>query len=201
MYYSQLGQDKWVCEIYGGKRGGYFVDVGAWNGVKISNTCHLEKELGWNGICIEPHPQAFEGLKSNRSCICENVCAAAAEGVVQFRCKGKGSMIVTGGGKNVVPCKAETLAVILDRHNAPRLIDYLSLDIEGTELDVLQVFPFERYEFGVMTIEHNAYLGQQWQARRDQMLALLESKGYARDREVGCDDWYINPRLARMKPA
>jgi FkbM family methyltransferase len=194
-YYSQLGQDKWVHEIYGDLRGGYFVEVGAYNGVKISNTYFLEKELEWNGICVEPLPGIFEELEANRTCICENVCVASHSGLVHFKCRGKGSMIVDLGARGkIVTREAKTLEQILDKNNAPKYIEYLSLDTEGNELDILQVFPFDKYEFGVMTIEHNAQVGQAYQDRRELMVALLTSKGYVRSREVSCDDWYINPR-------
>src|SRR5208282_2318440 len=52
-YYSQLGQDKWVIEnIFKHRRGGFFVDIGAYNGVDISNTYYMEQQLGWSGICV-----------------------------------------------------------------------------------------------------------------------------------------------------
>lgn len=194
-YHSQLGQDKWAHELYGDLRGGYFVEVGAYNGIKISNTYFLEKELEWNGICVEPLPGIFEELKSNRTCICENVCAASTYGLVHFKCRGKGSMIVDQGSRGkVVTREAKTLEQILDQNNAPKYIEYLSLDTEGNELDILQVFPFDKYEFGAMTIEHNAHVSQEHQDRRDLMVVLLTSKGYVRSREVSCDDWYVNPR-------
>src|SRR5258706_11369284 len=59
-YYSQHSQDRFVDNfLLHGKRGGVFVDVGAYDGVALSNTYYFEKELGWQGICIEPNPMAF----------------------------------------------------------------------------------------------------------------------------------------------
>jgi FkbM family methyltransferase len=193
MYVSQIGQDKWVCEIYSNKEHGYFLDVGAYNGVTISNTFHLEKELGWTGICVEPLPTAFEELRANRSCICENVCVAPSSGTVHFRRRGKGSKIVPGPGKKIIECQAETLDVILARHKVPAIMEYFSLDIEGSELDVLTGFPFDKYSFGAITVEHNAYVGPEWQERREKMFTLLTSHGYVRHMEVAQDDWYIHP--------
>jgi len=193
MYVSQIGQDKWICEIYSNKKHGYFLDVGAYNGVTISNTFYLEKELGWTGICVEPLPAAFAELQASRSCICENVCAAPSGGTVYFHRRGKGSKIVPGPGRKTIECRAETLAVILARHEAPAAMEYLSLDIEGGELDVLTGFPFDHYSFGAITVEHNAYVGPEWQERREKMFTLLTSHGYVRSREVDQDDWYIHP--------
>ena len=197
MYYSQVGQDKLVSEIYHGKRHGYFLDVGAYDGVTISNTFHFESELGWIGICVEPLPNVFPKLKSNRTCVCENSCVATSEGKVFFKCRGKGSKIVLSPGKHTVECKAETLVAILDRNNAPKNIEYMSIDIEGTELEVLESFPFDRYGFGVITVEHNSYVGGECLERRDRILTLLSSKGYTREMEVQQDDLYVNKTVLK----
>jgi FkbM family methyltransferase len=197
MYHSQVGQDKLVSEIYRGKRNGYFVDVGAYDGITISNTFHFEKELGWTGICVEPLPNVFPKLVLNRSCICVNSCVSTTEGSVFFKCRGKGSRIVQTPGRNTVERKSETLAAILDRSKAPKNMEYLSIDIEGLEFDVLKSFPFHQYGFGVITVEHNAYVGIECQERREQMLTFLSAKGYVREMEVQQDDLYINPPVLK----
>jgi hypothetical protein len=70
------------------------------------------------------------------------------------------------------------LADILERNDAPREIDYLSLDIEGGEYEVLRVFPFDKWMFRCMTIEHNAHMGPSNQAKREEIRKLLLSNGY-----------------------
>src|SRR5262245_35267462 len=72
---SQAGQDAWVInEVFGRKKNGFFVDIGATDGIDINNTYMLEKRHGWTGICIEPDPEFFRALRRNRSCICVNAC-------------------------------------------------------------------------------------------------------------------------------
>ena len=71
---SQLGQDILVDEYFGGKRGGVFVDIGAYDGVTFSNTLMLERERGWTGVCIEPLPDVFAELRQNRGCVCVQAC-------------------------------------------------------------------------------------------------------------------------------
>src|SRR5215510_8537437 len=72
-YHSQHGQDRFIdTNLLRGKRGGVFVDVGAYDGVALSNTCYFEKELGWTGLCIEPNPIVFERLTQNRNCTTVN---------------------------------------------------------------------------------------------------------------------------------
>jgi len=63
--YSQLNQDLWVLDTLKHKRNGIFVDVGAFDGINLSNTYLLEKEHGWNGICIEANSESFKKLKSS----------------------------------------------------------------------------------------------------------------------------------------
>ena len=81
---GQVGQDKWVCDRLGYKIGGYFMDIGAYDGVKLSNTYCLEKELGWDGVCIEPAKGAFMKLINNRSCLCIRNAISDSIGFAEF---------------------------------------------------------------------------------------------------------------------
>jgi hypothetical protein len=81
--YSQFGQDRFIAEtVYGGKRGGYFVEAGAGDGLWISNTLLLERKYGWTGILIEP-TSAFTALQRNRpDCICDNSALASERSTI-----------------------------------------------------------------------------------------------------------------------
>src|SRR5712691_8073947 len=81
---SQFRQDRFVLELLQGKREGFFLDSGASDGVRSSNTHLLESSFGWKGICIEPNDMFFAALKRNRSCICLNCCLYDREGEVDF---------------------------------------------------------------------------------------------------------------------
>src|SRR5579859_1429704 len=72
-YVSQYGQDAIVDKLLGHMTAGVFVDVGAYDGVTLSNTYFLETTRGWTGVCFEPNPATFEQLRAKRSCVCENV--------------------------------------------------------------------------------------------------------------------------------
>ena len=68
-YKSQIGQDKYISGvIFKNKKNGYFIELGAVDGIKLSNTYYFEKELNWKGICIEPNLKYKELLSSNRNC-------------------------------------------------------------------------------------------------------------------------------------
>lgn len=198
-YLSQAGQDKWVVEFFHGKRDGYFVDIGAYDGKQISNSYVLEKELGWNGLCIEPSIVMFNKLRKNRSC--QLVCRAAynENTVVMFDEIGVSGCIHPKGKFKV---QANTMDVILSEVNAPRVIDYISLDTEGSEYKVLQGFPFDKHEVILWTIEHNVcYGGKEQIALKRNIFDILSLNGFTRVREdVLCngdprypfEDWYVN---------
>lgn len=66
MSYSQLNQDINVLKFYKNAKNKYFVDIGASDGIELSNTYLLEKEYNWKGICVEPIPYRFNDLCNNR---------------------------------------------------------------------------------------------------------------------------------------
>jgi hypothetical protein len=97
-----------------------------------------------------------------------------------------------GSGKPVrVSRPARTIRSVLYEYRAPSVIDYWSLDTEGAELTLLQSFPFDAYTVRVLTVEHN------WLPARERIRAFLESRGYTRARELGCDDGYVRTNVAQ----
>src|SRR6185295_5167662 len=84
-FYSQVGQDRFLLEnFFRGKRRGVFVDVGAYDGEKFSNSLFFERSMGWTGLCVEPLPSAFAKLKTLRRVACERICVADFEGQAEF---------------------------------------------------------------------------------------------------------------------
>ena len=174
-------QDLAVAEYFGFARGLYFVDIGAFDGVHLSNTYQLEKELGWTGICVEPLEYAFAGLKLNRSCVC--ICAAAYSQsglTLDFAKSDVLSGLVDHVDRHVealagprVQVTTQTVASMLLEHGAPREIDYLSIDTEGSELEVLRGIDWDAHVFSYITLEHNFV-----EPRRAAMRAFLEERGY-----------------------
>ena len=190
-FYSEVGQDKWLTEtVFPGKRSGFFLDVGSGHGTIGSNTKGLE-ELGWTGVCIDPFPKHMEG----RTCqMLREVVFSEAGQTVSFRASGDlGGIDDTLGAWKAEASKAPlvdfttvTLADILARTNAPPHIDFISLDIEGAELDALKGFPFDRYSIGALAIEHNYE-----EPKRGDIEAYLRDRGYRRVHSVKQDDYYV----------
>jgi FkbM family methyltransferase len=162
--FSQAGQDLWIInEAFCKARNGYFVEIGSTNGVAINNTYLLEKRYGWSGICIEPNPYFFQHLEINRDGICLNTCVDRESGEVEFLFDSVMGGIIDGktdiqpkvSSSSAKPqrIKTTTLLDILKTHQAPKVIHYLSIDVEGAEERVLIDFPFDQYVFLTITIE------------------------------------------------
>lgn len=161
LYMSQQGQDVWVFgEAFNGERKRYFLDIGAHDGIHLSNTYLLESRYNWNGICVEANPDTFARLKKNRRTVCLNACLDSTEGFVDFAKRDVMGGIISSntdnreyGSHEVVQIKAQTLDGLLKEQNAPHEIDYLSIDIEGAEERVLGSFNFKEYRFNCISIE------------------------------------------------
>jgi FkbM family methyltransferase len=193
-FYSQIGQDIWVLETaLPGLRNGYFLDVGSADGTSLSNTKALE-ERGWNGICVDPFPTHMEG----RACqMFKEVVFSEAGKRMKFSTAGElgGLTDTLGGGKAyavqspAVEFTTVTLGDILMRAKAPHRIDFMSLDIEGAELEALRGFPFDRYQLGALAVEHNFE-----EPKRGQILELMKNHGFARVHTWHQDDFYLPRR-------
>lgn len=203
---SYQGQDLFVLDVLAGLRGGFFLDSGASDGINGSNTLLLETEFGWRGICVEPNDELFSRLASARRCICVNCCLYDRPCDVAFL-QGAGvfggiveeyeprlldyarSMIASRGGApggdGAVSKRARTIRSIFREHAAPRVIDYWSLDTEGSELSLLRSFPFDEHIVRVLTVEHNLT------PARERIRDFLERRGYRRVRALGIDDGYV----------
>ena len=189
-YPSEIGQDKWVTvKMFPGVTNGFFLDVGSGHGTIGSNTKALE-EKGWTGICVDPFPTHMD----DRTCRMEKVVVSSAAGaIVKFHThSGLGGMADTLGKwkdeaskSPAVEFTTTTLGAVLDGAKAPPFIHFLSLDIEGAELEALKGVPFDRYRFGAMAIEHNDE-----EPKRSDLLKFLETRGYRRVHSYKQDDFY-----------
>jgi FkbM family methyltransferase len=158
----------WVLHETGGKSGGYFVEFGAADGVALSNTYRLEKDYGWHGILAEPNPVWHAGLRQNRDAAIDFRCVFTTTGCsVPFAatrqallgtiaaytsCDGHAR---TRQNHELIDVETVLLDDLLEAHRAPRDIDFISIDTEGSELDILAHFDFERWNVLLFCIEHN----------------------------------------------
>jgi FkbM family methyltransferase len=197
---SQLRQDLFVlCEL-GFKRNGFFVEFGATNGIDLSNTHLLEKDFGWRGVLGEPARCWHRELSQRRSAAIETRCVWSTSGLILKFNEVASAELSTIHAFSSADLHSErrragrtydvetiSLNDMLEAHNAPTVIDYLSIDTEGSELEILRSFDFSRRSFSVITCEHN------YGPQREEIHALLGGHGYVRKyQELSeFDDWYV----------
>ena len=176
-YFSEHGQDRWLYEnLFKDKREGIYVEAGALDGLFHSNTLFFEREMGWTGLLIEANPAFLGNLYSHRP---DNVlvsCALGSElGVQPFRIFtnapiGWSGLHSTFSGRRLEDIRARapdafaataticvqtrTLIGVL-RESFVGEVDFLSLDVEGAEYDVLMDYPFEEIPIDVIMVEDN----------------------------------------------
>ena len=201
---SQFKQDVFALMVNKFKEDGYFVEFGATNGFDISNTYILEKQFGWRGVLVEPAKMWQENLIKNRDCNIEFDCVWHTSGeLLDFDMVKEGELstlsIFSNSDEHAkarqekITYVVNTISLIdlLKKYNAPKEIDYLSVDTEGSELDILSAFDFNEYRFNCITIEHN------FTENREKLKFLLAQNGYKRvfKHLSKWDDWYIPESL------
>jgi FkbM family methyltransferase len=207
---AQLYQDLWVLSETRRKKGGFFVEIGAFDGVRNSNTFLLEKELGWKGILVEPNPDCHQRLRQNRSAVISTKAVYSKRGTVEFlRVPEDPEMSsiadhafddkhadLRGGHSDAISVETLTLEDLLHEHDAPKTIDYISIDTEGSELEILSTFDFAKYDVRLISVEHNHFRARDVETER-----LLRRAGFKRVyRHVSrFDAWYKRVRPAETQ--
>lgn len=140
-------------EIFFEKENGFFIELGAYDGLTQSNTAFFEKTKNWTGILIEASRDRYEECVKNRpnsKCV-NTACSATDNASISFNHEnGLMSKVVDDG---VYSCDTSTLETILDNCEVDRNIDFLSLDVEGHELEVLEGLNLCKYRPNYMLIE------------------------------------------------
>ncbi|RXT55514.1 hypothetical protein B6S44_10435 [Bosea sp. Tri-44] len=202
---SQIEQERWVFAMCNGRRDGRFAEIGAFDGVLHSNSYFLESEHGWKGVCVEPNPALFARLKESRSALCLERAVYRESGqtlsfipsqeigtLAEFAAHDRyaddrAQAAATHGLIEVKTISFAEIAAMGDF--AETGFDYVSLDTEGSELDILRTIDLALHRIALLTIEHNFV-----EPRREEMCTLLAEAGYDR-LNVGFDDWYWHPAI------
>ena len=214
---SQLGQDIFVNAHTNKSNNNFFVEFGATNGIIHSNTYILEKELNWNGILVEPASIWHKELTKNRNCIIDKRCIYPKTGeemeflivknennsdyiyngidpepglssLKEYANNGDWASEVRLKNSKTEIVETITLNDLLDFYNAPNEINYLSIDSEGSELDILKSFNFSKRKIQIISVEHNYH-----PINREEIHNILCKEGYKRvfEKISKFDDWYI----------
>ncbi len=201
-YYSQYSQDKIIHHLLK-KKDGVFLDIGANDGITISNSYFFEKNLNWTGICIEPIREIFQELQKNRNSVTLNIGVWSSKKNLKFyRAHGYSEMLsgvvdsfnqdhyqrlqseikLNGGSLEEIVIEVDSLNNILQSNNT-YVIDFCSLDTEGSELEILKYFDFARFEIKLLVVEN--------QYKESQLREFLKSKNYIFLKRLGGDDLFI----------
>ena len=195
-FYSQHGEDYLIWKLLGegDNTDAYYVEVGALDGKRFSNTYALER-LGWRGICVEAHPEYYEHTRRNRpnATVVHAACCDCDADHITFQTNDRGTLSAITpldeqfirqrfadcfSGFEPIEVPARTLTTILDESDAPRCIDVVSVDVEGNELQVLRGIDFDQYDIRALIVEANSEQDQAVYA------AYLATKGYMLTRRV-----------------
>jgi FkbM family methyltransferase len=206
-YRSQFVQDVLIDRwVFGGLRDGIFVDIGAHDGVTLSNSYFFETVRGWRGLAVEPNPNAFAQASANRRCTVLNCCVADRPGKAQFlKISGHSEMLsgmighydpdhlkrietearTYGGTAETISVETRTLNDIAAEAEFTE-IHYLSVDTEGSELSILSGCDFGRLLVHALTVECN------FEHAKARMVALLAGHGFAHIHTLGHDLVFLN---------
>lgn len=201
-YFSQYGQDEFIDKVVlNKKRNGFFVDIGAHDGISYSNSNFFELYRGFTGLCIEPNPKVFELLQKNRNCTILNACIADKVGTVNFLAiEGYSEMLsgiidhyhprhleriedyiaMHGGNKREIDVNCTPLQNIALLQN--KTIDFISIDTEGNELSILKSIDFSKIEVLCFSIENNY--------EENGIEEIMNKNGYIKVHHLG-DDIYL----------
>ena len=189
---SENGQDLFALFSNKYKRGGTFLEFGAYDGVTFSNTFLLERLLNWSGVLLDPIPRHFEEMKLNRNCISIHAAITASKKEFVKILESPASNLSKPVSKRSITDKthkvpAFTLSEIIDKYFPAKSLDFLSIDVEGEDLEILASIDFSKYEINSICVEHNNRIGS------DEFLKYMEDSGYALvwNEFSGNDFWFI----------
>lgn len=190
--HSQIYQDIFVYFFSNLKTNGYFVEIGAADGITISNTYLLEKKFYWDGIICEPNPiHKFSNLTNRNAVLDTNIIDYKDFNNKYFYMNDdtfNSSINKKKNYKKKIYLKTISLNSLLKKYNSPKNIDYISIDTEGNEYSILRNFNFKKYNVKIFTIEHNFN-----NSKRSNILNIMNKNNYIRvfQKLSYMDDWYI----------
>ena len=200
-YYGQFSTDMLIELYFPDQKKGICVEVGAADGHKGSNTLYFEK-MGWKTLCIEPNPEYVKVLNGYRKIVSPYACGGKNEDDVEFTVFDIGDRNIMSSvsslspdsrlveqHKDIINAKQtyfvdiRKLDTILDIHTFPNDIDFISIDTEGTELDVLKGLDLVNRNITLLVVENNF---------DDKEIGLyMYLQGYIRDTRWKINDFYV----------
>ena len=189
---SQIYQDILAITLNKNSKKNYFVEFGAGDGKKFSNTYILEKNFGWNGLLVEPAKSLYKKLLKNRTSKISNLLLDNLDNKKKYFYEADdpylSSLKNNYKSKSKYFIKTISLNTLLKKNKSPKNISYISIDTEGNEYEILKNFKFTKYEVKLFTIEHNFNPN-----KRRKIFNLMKRNNYKRifKHLSYMDDWYV----------
>jgi FkbM family methyltransferase len=206
-YFSQSGQDKIIKNhFFRDYKNGFFIEIGAFDGLEGSNCFHFEKFLDWKGIAIEASPTQFDKLKKNRKCKLINKAISTVVEEVEFIDIVEGFTQMSGINNikynsnfnrtkknkktkfNKEILKTSTFDEIVSENFT---IDYLSIDIEGSEFELIKTVNFEKYDIKVISVENSFPKEQGFKE-------FFMNKNFSYFDRIGADEIFYNNKYYKL---
>jgi len=205
LFNSQHEIEKYLNHFF--RAPGFFLEIGCWDGLLISQTVWLEREMGWIGLCVDPFPKNFE----DRKCRVCNKAVAGKKGTREFikvsidrrhggdvsyfsgfrdYVKAHWPLIEKHCNYEIIPVETITMAELYATYSLPNYIEFLSVDTEGSELEIFESIDFNTVSFGLIVFEHN---GDDEVKRK--VGGILQANGYELIASLRCDDIYVNNNI------
>jgi FkbM family methyltransferase len=202
--HAQFAEDRVLAEIFGERANGHCVEVGANDGV-TGSASYLFERRGWQCLLVEPIPAMVQEIRRHRSCQVVNCAASSSEGEATFLVA-EGVEAVSGLdltperqewirqlGGTIKPLTVRTAT--LDRLLADAgftELDFVTIDVEGHELSVLEGFDLDHYRPRIVIIEDNSIAGNASVARH------MTNHGYVHFKRTGVNEWYAHESDAEL---
>jgi len=199
-YYSQYNQDFYIDELLKGKNNGVFIDIGAWDGVRYSNSYFFETKRNWTGVCVEPLSYEYKKLIKNRKCECFNIAISTKDGIEDFIMINhpEGGGMLSGLANKYNKAHMKRVNNFKDKIKRIKVkcktfnnlfydvglfnIDYCSIDVEGPDFEILKSIDFNKFDIKTFSIENNY---------KDNIKDFMHSKNYTLIKKLGCDEIYL----------
>jgi FkbM family methyltransferase len=196
--HAQFAEDRILAEIFGDRADGYCVEVGANDGV-TGSASYLFERRGWQCLLVEPIPKLAEEIRKHRTCRVVNCAASSREGEARF-IVAEGAEAVSGldltperiewirragGTIREISVRTATLDSLLEESGFTTL-DFVTIDVEGHELSVLEGFDLATYRPRIVIVEDNSVDGDVGVAR------YMADRGYVHFKRTGVNEWYAH---------
>jgi len=212
VFMSQSKEDRKLMAWFGGLCGGTYIEMGALNGKRYSNSYAFNNGMDWKGLLIEGSPKSYEELKVNRPnelfTVHAGVCGeemmlhyvdnvdAAVRGFVEFAAESFQKRWWSEQQiKNAIEVRCRPLKDILMDTVGPEFhFDFFSLDIEGGELQALSSLDFDLVSFGIILVECDSHS----QLKNMAVRSKLEANGYEFFMDWAHSYWFVNKDFERI---